>query len=92
MIPLVGGETPPRWLNQGGFSMTLTIADRWSVTFRVQSLARVTMPPRPVAAPVARHTPDANEVVQMERVQHDLAAERARWETEAYFCGSRRMF
>ena len=71
--------------------MTLTIADRWFVTVRVQSLARVTMPPKAVAAPEARK-PDGNEMAQIERVRHDLAAERARWETEAYFCGSRRMF
>lgn len=70
--------------------MTLTIADRWSVTFRVQSLARVTMPPKS-AAPVA-HEPDTAEIAEMQRVQADLAAERARWETEAFYCGTRRMF
>ena len=70
--------------------MTLTIADRWSVTFRVQSLARVMMPPQ-AAAPVA-HEPDTAEIANMRRVQADLAVERARWEQEAYFCGTRRMF
>jgi hypothetical protein len=70
--------------------MTLTIADRWSVTFRVQSLARVMMPPQ-TAAPAA-HEPDTAGIAEMQRVRADLAADRERWETEAYFCGTRRMF
>ena len=70
--------------------MTVTIADRWSVTVRVQSLARVTMP-RQIAAPTS-HEPNPAAIAKMQQVQADLAAERTRWETEAFFCGSRRMF
>jgi hypothetical protein len=70
--------------------MTLTIADRWSVTFGVQSLARVTMPSQP-AAPAA-HAPEAVTMVEKQRIQSAIAADRVRWETEAYFCGTRRMF
>jgi hypothetical protein len=70
--------------------MTLTIADRWSVTLRVQSLARVTMPPK---APVpASREPDAAAIAEMQQVQAELALDRARWEAEAFFCGTRRMF
>ena len=71
--------------------MTLTIADRWSVTFGVQSLARVTMPPQP-AAPVAPAADAAVTMVEKQRLQSAIAADRVRWETEAYFCGARRMF
>ena len=70
--------------------MTLTIADRWFVTFRVQSLARVTLPPQ-AATPVARK-PGTAEIAARQQAQADLAAERAQWQAEAYFCGSRRMF
>jgi hypothetical protein len=67
--------------------MTLTIADRWSLTLHVQSLARVTLP---APAPTT-HAPDGNAVARMRQVQDDLAAERARWESEAILSGSRRM-
>jgi hypothetical protein len=60
------------------------------VTVRVQSLARVTMPPKP-AAPASR-TPDPAAIAERQQVRADLAIERAQWETEAIFCGARRMF
>jgi hypothetical protein len=69
--------------------MTLTIADRWSVTLRVHSLARVTLPPK--AATPATHALDTAAMAARQQVHADLAAERAKWEAEAFFCGSRRM-
>lgn len=66
--------------------MTLTIAARWRVTFAMQSLARVSLPPR-TAAPA--RVPD---VAAARRLQDELASERFRWETELYLSTMRRMY
>ncbi len=66
--------------------MTVTIAARWRVTLGVQSLARVSLPPRP-ATPIC--VPD---LAVMRRVRAELADERARWETEMYFSTIQRMY
>ncbi|GEM_PF-4672230 len=59
--------------------MTLTIAARWRVTFRVQSLARVTMP-RTIPAP---KRPDLLAIAQAQRLHEELEEERLHWETNA---------
>ncbi|MGI8691245.1 MAG: hypothetical protein ACR2M3_21910 [Thermomicrobiales bacterium] len=61
--------------------MTLTIATRWRVTFRVQSLARVTMPPAAVVAAPKR--PNLLAIAQARRLHEELAAQRFDWEKEA---------
>ncbi len=69
--------------------MTLTIATRWRVTFRVQSLARVTMPtPAPVSAP---KRPDLLAIMQARQLHEELEARRSHWEKEAMLI-CRRMF
>ncbi|MHB8646410.1 MAG: hypothetical protein ACYDAR_11545 [Thermomicrobiales bacterium] len=61
--------------------MTLTIAARWRLTFRVQSLARVTMPATtPIAAP---KRPDLLAIAQARRLHDELEMERFRWEANA---------
>ena len=67
--------------------MTLTIATRWQVTFRVQSLARVTMPR---TAPVLQRS-EALAVAQARQLHAEMEAQRFAWEKEAMFC-SRRMY
>ena len=72
---------------EGENPMTLTIATRWRVTFRVQSLARVTMPH---TAPAPQRS-EALAVAQARQLHAELEAQRFAWEKEAMFC-SRRMF
>ncbi len=62
--------------------MTVTIAARWRVTFRVQSLARVTMPPAPPAPTV---NPDLHQLAEARRLHAELEEERHHWETNALF-------
>lgn len=67
--------------------MTLTIATRWRVTFRVQSLARVTMPQ---TAPAPKRS-DALAIAQARQLHAEMEAQRFAWEKEAMFC-FRRMY
>lgn len=69
-------------------AMTVTIAARWRVIFRVQSLARVTMPP-PAATP-APGRPDLLALVQAQRLREALEAERLVWEARV-LTSARRM-
>ncbi len=64
--------------------MTLTIATRWRVTFRVQSLARVTMPPAAVMA--APKGPNLLAIAQARQMHDEMEAQRFRWEKEAMMC------
>lgn len=71
--------------------MTVTIASRWRVSFRVYSLARVSMP---VTAPrVTRkdNGPDLLALVQAQQLKQEMAAMRHRWETDALL-SAQRMF
>ncbi len=68
--------------------MTLTIAARWRVTFRVQSLARVTMP---AARPVrTTRQPDLLAIAQARQLHEELEEMRIGWEMQALL-SSRRM-
>lgn len=66
---------------------TLTIADRWRVTFGVQSLARVSLPPS-AAVPTPQRAPD--RAAQL-RAREEVARDRERWETELFLSAMRRM-
>jgi hypothetical protein len=68
--------------------MTLTIAARWRVTFRVQSLARMTMPAIPPRAP---RQPDLLAIAQAERLHNEMETMRDEWRCEALL-SFRRMF
>lgn len=68
--------------------MTLTIAARWRVTLRVQSLARVTFPP---AAPPARPKRDLVAIAEAARFHEEMEDLRQQWATEAML-SFRRMF
>ncbi len=69
--------------------MTLTIAARWRVTFRVQSLARVMMPPAaPSSAP---KRPDLLAIMQARQLHDALEAERFNWEARSMM-SYRRMY
>lgn len=72
--------------------MTLTVAARWRVTFRVQSLARVTYPaiPTAVVAPKSR-TPDLLAIAQANRLHDEMETMREQWRHEALLT-FRRMF
>lgn len=68
--------------------MTLTIATRWRVTFRVQSLARVTMPATlPASAPTG---PNLLAIAEARHLHAEMEAQRFAWEKEAMI-GFRRM-
>ncbi len=69
--------------------MTLTIATRWRVTFRVQSLARVTMPPAAVISAPKR--PDLLAIAQARQMHDEMETRQFQWEKEAMMC-YRRMF
>ncbi len=71
--------------------MTLTIAARWCVTFRVQSLVRVTMP---VTAPTPMRTkkgPDLLAIADARRMRDEREARQIRWQADALM-SARRMF
>jgi hypothetical protein len=68
----------------GGRPMTLTIATRWQVTFRVQALARGRVPTAPPASAPQRR--DALAIAQAQRLHEELEAQRFAWEKEALFC------
>jgi hypothetical protein len=70
--------------------MTMTIAARWRVTFRVQSLARVTYPVVPRATTKPR-TPDLLAIAAANRLHDEMESERQRWRDEATLT-FRRMF
>jgi hypothetical protein len=70
--------------------MTMTIAARWRVTFRVQSLARVTYPTAPAAKRAARTT-DLLAIAAANRLHDEMESERQRWRDEAILT-FRRMF
>jgi hypothetical protein len=70
--------------------MTMTIAARWRVTLRVQSLARVTYPVAPTATTKPR-TPDLLAIAAASRLHDELETERQRWRDEATLT-FRRMF
>ena len=63
--------------------MTMTIAARWRVTFRVQSLARVTYPIKPVAAKKSRRTPDLLAIAEANQLHAEMEAMRQNWRDEA---------
>lgn len=69
--------------------MTLTIATRWRVTFRVQSLARVTMPPA-TAVPAPKR-PDLLAIAQARQMHEEMEARQFQWEKDAML-SCRRMF
>jgi len=64
--------------------MTLTIATRWRVTFRVQSLARVTMPPAAVVAAPKR--PNLLAIAEARQMHEEMEMQRFGWEKEAMMC------
>ncbi len=64
--------------------MTLTIATRWRVTFRVQSLARVKMPPAAVISAPKR--PDLLAIAQARQMHDEMEARQFQWEKEAGMC------
>ena len=68
--------------------MTLTIATRWQVTFRVQSLARMTMPGT-VLVPAPKR-PNLLALAQGQRLHQEMEARRFEWQKEAMI-GFRRM-
>jgi len=71
--------------------MTLTIAARWRVTFRVQSLARVTMP---VKAPTPARTkkgPDLLAIAAARRMRDEQEARQIHWQTDTLI-SARRMW
>jgi hypothetical protein len=69
--------------------MSLTIAARWCVTFRVQSLARVTMP---AARPVrTTRQPNLLAIAHARQLHEELEEMRTNWEMQALL-SSRRMF
>jgi hypothetical protein len=81
MIRIVGRSLLMIHSIQGGRPMTLTIAARWRVTLRVQSLARVTFPsaaPKP-----ARAKRDIAAMMEAQRFHIEMEEERRRWATEA---------
>ncbi|HEY7907874.1 MAG TPA: hypothetical protein VIC60_03325 [Thermomicrobiales bacterium] len=63
--------------------MTMTIAARWRVTFRVQSLARVTYPTAPTGAKRASRTPDLLAIAAANRLHDEMETERQQWRDEA---------
>lgn len=71
--------------------MTMTIAARWRVTFRVQSLARVTYPVVPAAVTTKPRTPDLHAIAAANRLHDEMETERQRWRDEATLT-FRRMF
>jgi hypothetical protein len=81
MIRIVGRSLLMIHSTQGGRPMTLTIAARWRVTLKVQSLARVTFPaatPKP-----ARAKPDLVAIVEAQRFHAEMEELRHKWATEA---------
>ena len=87
MIRIVGRLLLMVRSSEGENPMTLTIGTRWQVTFRVQSLARVTMP-RATHAP---KSPDLLAIAQARQLHAEMEAERFAWEKEAMTC-FRRMY
>jgi len=72
--------------------MNLTIAARWRVTFRVQSLARVTYPPAPAIAVRSKvKNPDLLAIAEANRLHEEMETLRQRWHDEALMT-FRRMF
>ncbi len=71
--------------------MTLTIAARWRVTFRVQSLARVTMPVKTLAPMGTKKGPDLLAIVQARRMRDEQEARQIHWQTDTLI-SARRMF
>lgn len=64
--------------------MTLTVAARWRVTFRVQSLARVTYPAAPTtAARTKPRTPDLLAIAEANRLHEEMETMRQQWRDEA---------
>jgi hypothetical protein len=86
MIRDVGGLLPVVRSTEGRYTMTLTIAARWRVTFRVQSLARVTYPVMPAAMPKSKpkpRTPDLVAIAEANRLHEELETMRQHWQDEA---------
>ncbi len=71
--------------------MTLTIAERWRVTFRVQSLARVTYPVAPATVATKASKPDLLAIAAANRLHEEMETMRQRWRDEAALT-FRRMF
>lgn len=71
--------------------MTLTIATRWRVTFRVQSLARVTYPAALPATSAKPGEPDLVAIAQANRLHDEMETMREQWRNEALLT-FRRMF
>jgi hypothetical protein len=69
----------------------MTIAARWRVTLRVQSLARVTYPIKPVAAKKTPRTPDLLAIAEANHLHTEMEALRQQWQDEAMLT-FRRMF
>ncbi len=68
--------------------MTLTIAARWRVSFKVQSLARVTMP---TTKPTTKPSVDLLRLLQARNLREEMETMRYNWEKEALL-SFRRMF
>jgi hypothetical protein len=89
MIRIVGGSLLMIRSTEGENPMTLTIATRWQITFRVQPLARVTMPTT-ASLPTPKR-PDLLAIAQGRRLHEEMEARRFHWEKEAML-SCRRMF
>lgn len=64
--------------------MTLTVAARWRVTFRVQSLARVTYPAAPITtARTKARTPDLLAIAEAHKLHEEMETMRQEWRNEA---------
>ncbi len=69
--------------------MTLTIAARWCVTFRVQSLARVTMPATAPTTVRTRKGPDLLAIVESRRMRDEQEMRQIRWQADTLMSARR---
>ncbi len=71
--------------------MTLTIATRWQVTFRVQPLARVTMPVTGPMPARQENGPDLLAIAQTRQMRDEREMREIRWQAESLM-SARRIF
>ena len=71
--------------------MTMTFAARWRVTFRVQSLARVSYPTKAAAPKKTPRTPDLLAIAAANQLHTEMETMRQQWRDEANLT-FRRMF
>ena len=71
--------------------MTLTIAARWCVTFRVQSLARVTMPVNTPAPARKAKGPDLLAIAEARRMRDEHEMRQIHWQTDTLLSARRMM-